>query len=105
MLTLVCIYVLQVTSPIDESTFLSADLHLLESIELKKRTKHIVEIIEEVTWDDVDPDMLTRFHFIFSLSVLSCRLWLLLGLFVHLSPSFHKHWFYFSLGMKEGEHF
>lgn len=49
----------RVTSPIDESTFLSADLHLLESIELKKRTKHIVEIIDEVTWDDVDPDMLT----------------------------------------------
>lgn len=76
MLTLVSIYVLQVTSPIDESTFLSADLHLLESIELKKRTKHIVEIIEEMTWDDVDPDMLTRFHFIFALSVLSCGYYL-----------------------------
>ncbi|KAJ1419971.1 UDP-glucose:Glycoprotein Glucosyltransferase [Sesbania bispinosa] len=50
----------RVTYPIDESTFLSADLHLLESIELKKRTKHIMEIIEEVKWKDVDPDMLTR---------------------------------------------
>ncbi|XP_012568016.1 UDP-glucose:glycoprotein glucosyltransferase [Cicer arietinum] len=49
----------RVTSPIDENTFLSADLYLLESIELKKRTKHIVEIIEEVNWQDVDPDMLT----------------------------------------------
>ncbi|KAI5390090.1 hypothetical protein KIW84_075422 [Lathyrus oleraceus] len=29
-------------------------------VELKKRTKHIVEIIEEVKWEDVDPDMLTR---------------------------------------------
>ncbi|KAI5412421.1 hypothetical protein KIW84_057189, partial [Lathyrus oleraceus] len=37
----------QVTCPIDEGTFLSADLHLLESIELKKRTKHIVEIIKQ----------------------------------------------------------
>ncbi|KAI5405634.1 hypothetical protein KIW84_052417 [Lathyrus oleraceus] len=52
----------RVTCPIDEGTFLSVDLHLLESIELKKRTKHIVEIIEEVKWEDVDPDMLTS-HF------------------------------------------
>ncbi|KAI5412189.1 hypothetical protein KIW84_057024 [Lathyrus oleraceus] len=36
-----------VTCPIDEGTFLSVDLHLLESIELKKRTKHIVEIIKQ----------------------------------------------------------
>ncbi|KAE9601240.1 putative glycosyl transferase, family 8, nucleotide-diphospho-sugar transferase [Lupinus albus] len=49
----------RVTYPIDESTFFSADLHLLESIEFKRRTKHIVEIIEEVNWDGVDPDMLT----------------------------------------------
>ncbi|KAL3020683.1 hypothetical protein AAZX31_05G157300 [Glycine max] len=49
----------RVTYPIDESTFLSADLHLLESIEFKQRTKHIVEIIEEVEWHDVDPDTLT----------------------------------------------
>jgi UDP-glucose:glycoprotein glucosyltransferase len=66
------IYVLQVTCPIDEGTFLSADLHLLESIELKKRTNHIVEIIEEVKWEDVDPDMLTRFHFVFTPSLMSC---------------------------------
>ncbi|KAI5399213.1 hypothetical protein KIW84_064554, partial [Lathyrus oleraceus] len=44
----------RVTCPIHEGTFLSADLHLLESIELKKRTKHIVEIIEKVKWEDVD---------------------------------------------------
>ncbi|KAK7246869.1 hypothetical protein RIF29_41739 [Crotalaria pallida] len=49
----------RVTYPIDESSFLSADLHLLESIEFKQRTKHIMEIIEEVEWQDVDPDMLT----------------------------------------------
>ncbi|KAK7302415.1 hypothetical protein RJT34_13304 [Clitoria ternatea] len=49
----------RVTYPIDESTFLSADLHLLESIEFKQRTKHIVEIIEEVKWQDVDQDLLT----------------------------------------------
>ncbi|XP_019425825.1 PREDICTED: UDP-glucose:glycoprotein glucosyltransferase-like [Lupinus angustifolius] len=49
----------RVTYPIDERTLLSADLHLLESIEFKQRTKHIVEIIEEVKWLDVDPDMLT----------------------------------------------
>ena len=41
-------------------TFLSHDLHLLESVELKQRIKHIVEIIEEVKWEDVDPDILTR---------------------------------------------
>ncbi|RDX75646.1 UDP-glucose:glycoprotein glucosyltransferase, partial [Mucuna pruriens] len=49
----------RVTYPIDESTFLSADLLLLESIEFKQRTKHILEIIEEVKWQDVDPDILT----------------------------------------------
>lgn len=55
------IIILQVTYPIDESTFLSDDLHLLESVEFKQRTKHIVEIIEEIKWQDVDPDLLTRF--------------------------------------------
>ena len=45
---------------VDDSTFLSHDLHLLESVELKNRIKHIVEVIEEVTWEDVDPDILTR---------------------------------------------
>ncbi|MED6143169.1 hypothetical protein PIB30_003873 [Stylosanthes scabra] len=49
----------RVTYPVAEGTFLSADMHLLESIEFKQRTKHIVEIIEEVKWQDVDPDMLT----------------------------------------------
>ncbi|OIW17921.1 hypothetical protein TanjilG_17757 [Lupinus angustifolius] len=52
----------RVTYPIDENTFFSADLHLLESIEFKQRTKHVVEIIEEVNWDDVDPDILTRIY-------------------------------------------
>jgi hypothetical protein len=64
---------------------LSADLHLLESIELKKRTKHIVEIIEEVTWQDVDPDILTRFHFsTFALSVMSCGYYLISWYIYHL---------------------
>ncbi|KAK7321222.1 hypothetical protein VNO77_31638 [Canavalia gladiata] len=49
----------KVTHPVDESSFLSADLYLLESIEFKLKTKHIVEIIEEVKWQDVDHDMLT----------------------------------------------
>lgn len=46
----------------DGSTFLSHDLNLLESLEFKQRIKHIVEIIEEVTWEDldIDPDVLTR---------------------------------------------
>ena len=47
--------------PGDEGTFLSHDLHLLETMEFKQRVKHIGEIIEEVQWQDVDPDMLTRF--------------------------------------------
>lgn len=46
---------------LDGNTFLSHDLHLLESLELKQRIKHIVEIIEDVKWEDIDPDMLTRF--------------------------------------------
>ncbi|MBA0743070.1 hypothetical protein Gogos_005790, partial [Gossypium gossypioides] len=46
-------------TPLGASVFLSDDLHLLESIEFKHRIKHIVEIIEEVNWQDVDPDMLT----------------------------------------------
>ncbi|CAL5438882.1 unnamed protein product [Camellia sinensis] len=44
---------------LDGSTFLSHDLHLLESVEFKHRIKHIVEVIEEVKWEDIDPDMLT----------------------------------------------
>lgn len=43
----------------DEKTFLSHDLNLLESVEFKQRIKHIAEIIEEVHWQDIDPDMLT----------------------------------------------
>ncbi|KAM7478863.1 hypothetical protein LguiA_027076 [Lonicera macranthoides] len=45
----------------DGSTFLSHDLNLLESLEFKQRIKHILEIIEEVTWEDldIDPDVLT----------------------------------------------
>ncbi|KAK6917918.1 UDP-glucuronosyl/UDP-glucosyltransferase [Dillenia turbinata] len=43
-----------------ESVFLSLDLSLLESLEFKRRIKQIVDIIEEVKWEDIDPDMLTR---------------------------------------------
>ncbi|GKD98736.1 UDP-glucose:glycoprotein glucosyltransferase, partial [Tanacetum coccineum] len=39
-------------------TFLSQDLHLLEYVELKQRVKHVANIIEEVTWENVDPDTL-----------------------------------------------
>lgn len=46
---------------VDNGTFLSHDLRLLESVELKNRIKHIVEVIEEVKWEGIDPDMLTRF--------------------------------------------
>lgn len=45
---------------IDESTFLSDDLRLLESVEFKQRIDHVKQIIEDVKWDDIDPDMLTR---------------------------------------------
>ncbi|XP_022726085.1 UDP-glucose:glycoprotein glucosyltransferase-like isoform X2 [Durio zibethinus] len=48
----------RVTS-LDAGVFLSHDLHLLESVEFKHRIKHIVEIIEEVNWQGIDPDMLT----------------------------------------------
>ncbi|KAG5548754.1 hypothetical protein RHGRI_014196 [Rhododendron griersonianum] len=44
---------------VDNGTFLSHDLRLLESVELKNRIKHIVEVIEEVKWEGIDPDMLT----------------------------------------------
>ncbi|CAA0841506.1 UDP-glucose\\x3aglycoprotein glucosyltransferase [Striga hermonthica] len=43
----------------DGSTFLSHDLDLLESLEFKQRIKHIAEIVEDLKWDGVDPDMLT----------------------------------------------
>ncbi|XP_017970879.1 PREDICTED: UDP-glucose:glycoprotein glucosyltransferase isoform X1 [Theobroma cacao] len=48
----------RVTS-LDAGVFLSHDLHLLESVEFKHRIKHIVQIIEEVNWQGLDPDMLT----------------------------------------------
>ncbi|XP_009780014.1 UDP-glucose:glycoprotein glucosyltransferase isoform X1 [Nicotiana sylvestris] len=44
---------------VDDTTFLSHDLQLLESLEFKQRIKHVVEIIEEVKWEEIDPDMLT----------------------------------------------
>ncbi|KAL2460508.1 UDP-glucose:glycoprotein glucosyltransferase [Abeliophyllum distichum] len=44
---------------LDGNTFLSHDLHLLESLELKQRIKHLVDIIEDVKWEGIDPDMLT----------------------------------------------
>ncbi|XP_050208760.1 UDP-glucose:glycoprotein glucosyltransferase [Mercurialis annua] len=49
----------RVTVVNDEVTFLSHDLNLLEFVEYKQRIKHIVQIIEEVQWQDIDPDMLT----------------------------------------------
>ncbi|XVE93241.1 hypothetical protein REPUB_Repub01dG0173400 [Reevesia pubescens] len=48
----------RVTS-LDTGVFLSHDLLLLESVEFKHRIKHIVEIIEEVKWQGIDPDILT----------------------------------------------
>lgn len=53
-----CIW--QVMFPIDANSFLSDDLALLESMEFKQRIKYILEIIEEVNWEHVDPDLLTR---------------------------------------------
>ncbi|KAJ9158912.1 hypothetical protein P3X46_024455 [Hevea brasiliensis] len=49
----------RVTVLTNEGTFLSHDLNLLESLEFKQRIKHIAEIIEEVQWQDIDPDVLT----------------------------------------------
>ncbi|XP_031130527.1 UDP-glucose:glycoprotein glucosyltransferase isoform X1 [Ipomoea triloba] len=49
----------RVVHVVEGTTFLSHDLQLLESLEFKQRIKHIVEIVEEVKWEDVDPDMLT----------------------------------------------
>lgn len=49
----------RVIRAVDGGTLLSHDLHLLESLEFKQRIKHIVEIIETVKWEDIDPDMLT----------------------------------------------
>ncbi|KAA3463503.1 UDP-glucose:glycoprotein glucosyltransferase-like [Gossypium australe] len=44
---------------LDAGVFLGDDLHLLESVEFNHRIKHIVEIVEEVSWHGIDPDMLT----------------------------------------------
>ncbi|XP_031384011.1 UDP-glucose:glycoprotein glucosyltransferase [Punica granatum] len=49
----------RVMFPVDANSFLSDDLRLLESMEFKQRTKYVLEIIEEVNWKDVDPDLLT----------------------------------------------
>lgn len=49
----------RVTGLTEASTFLSHDLHLLESLEFKQRIKHISEIIEGLKWEDTDPDSLT----------------------------------------------
>ncbi|GAB4848141.1 hypothetical protein Ancab_002807 [Ancistrocladus abbreviatus] len=43
----------------EDDVFLSHDLHLLESLEFKQRIKQIVEIIEEVKWENMDPDSIT----------------------------------------------
>ncbi|XP_021717311.1 UDP-glucose:glycoprotein glucosyltransferase-like [Chenopodium quinoa] len=49
----------RVTVLSDEDTFLSHDLHLLESYEFKQRIKHISEVIEDLKWENIDPDSLT----------------------------------------------
>lgn len=49
----------RVTALSEENTFLSHDLHLLESFEFKQRIKHISEIIEDLNWENMDPDSLT----------------------------------------------
>ncbi|KAH9602156.1 hypothetical protein KSS87_023287 [Heliosperma pusillum] len=49
----------RVTALVEEFTFLSHDLHLLESLEFKQRIKHISEIIEDLKWEKIDPDTLT----------------------------------------------
>lgn len=45
----------------EETGFLSHDLDLLESLEFKQRIKPILGIIEDVNWQDMDPDSLSRF--------------------------------------------
>ncbi|KAL9229315.1 hypothetical protein vseg_004797 [Gypsophila vaccaria] len=49
----------RVTTLVEENAFLSHDLHLLESLEFKQRIKHISEIIEDLKWENIDPDSLT----------------------------------------------
>ncbi|KAL8168345.1 hypothetical protein V2J09_009844 [Rumex salicifolius] len=43
----------------EDTGFLSHDLNLLESLEFKQRIKPILGIIEDVNWQDMDPDSLT----------------------------------------------
>ncbi|KAG9456989.1 hypothetical protein H6P81_001497 [Aristolochia fimbriata] len=49
----------RVIFPLEHNTFLSDDLRLLEDVEFEQRVKYIMEIIEEVDWQDVSPDDLT----------------------------------------------
>lgn len=49
----------RVILPNNGSTFLSDDLGLLESVEFQQRIKHVVDIINEVEWKDMDPDAIT----------------------------------------------
>lgn len=57
----------------------------MESVEFKHRIKHTVEIIEEVNWQDVDPDMLTR--------LVSVEI-------IYLKDEFYRYWNNFSLKLK-----
>ncbi|XP_078432136.1 EMS-MUTAGENIZED BRI1 SUPPRESSOR 1 isoform X2 [Wolffia australiana] len=52
----------RVLLPVEEDSFLSDDLVLLESVEFQKRIKYIHDIIDEIEWADVDPDDLTSDH-------------------------------------------
>ncbi|XP_072958522.1 UDP-glucose:glycoprotein glucosyltransferase [Typha angustifolia] len=47
----------------DGDSFLSDDLGLLETVEYDRRTKYVLEIIEEVEWVGIDPDGLTSTFF------------------------------------------
>ncbi|XP_077249735.1 EMS-MUTAGENIZED BRI1 SUPPRESSOR 1 isoform X2 [Tasmannia lanceolata] len=49
----------RIVLPSDGITFESDDLGLLEFLEFEQRIKQIAEIIEEVEWQDTDPDSLT----------------------------------------------
>ncbi|KAL6003178.1 hypothetical protein ACLOJK_023401 [Asimina triloba] len=51
----------RVILPAARRTFLSDDLGLLESVEFERRIKHVMEVIEEVELQEIDPDDLTRF--------------------------------------------
>ncbi|GLU02935.1 hypothetical protein SLE2022_201650 [Rubroshorea leprosula] len=49
----------RVTYLTDQGTFMSHDLHLLETVEFKYRIKHIVDFIAEINWEEQDPDKIT----------------------------------------------